>query len=135
MICAEKALILDGNAPIWLYISPVKYIGAGRKWGERLGNDWETIGKCGCEGCPLKGKINRENAGDFNGGCRVRKMPLKEKKSGGGQARGNGGKIAEIEFFEFENHAENGHLSADKRTKSSDNMLVLNQTLTEFDNV
>ena len=41
MICAEKALILDGNVPIWLYISSVKYIGAGRKWGERLGNDWE----------------------------------------------------------------------------------------------
>ena len=61
MICAEKTLILDGNALIWLCISSVKYIRAGRKWGG-------TIGKCGCEGRPLKGKINGGNAGDFDGG-------------------------------------------------------------------
>ena len=93
MICAEKTLILDGNALIWLCISSVKYIRAGRKWGG-------TIGKCGCEGRPLKGKINGGNAGDFDGGCRVRRTPLKGKKSKGGQAGENGGKVAETEFFE-----------------------------------
>ena len=41
------------------------------------------------------------------------------------------GKVAEIEFFEVGNHAENGHLSADKRTKFSDKWFVLFQTSTE----
>ena len=38
--------------------------------------------------------MNGGNAGDFDGGCRVRRMPLKEKKSGGGQAEESGGKRA-----------------------------------------
>ena len=42
-----------------------------------------------------------------------------------------GGKVAEIEFFEVENHAENGHLSPDKRTKSLDKVFVLKKTTTE----
>ena len=46
-----------------------------------------------------------------------------------------GGKVAEIEFFDVGNHAENGHLSADKRTKFSDKRCVLKKTLTIFDNV
>ena len=41
-----------------------------------------------------------------------------------------GGKVAEIEFFDVGNHAENGHLSADKRTKFSDKRCVLKKTLT-----
>lgn len=51
-------------------------------------------------------------------------MPPKEKKSGGGQAGGNGGKVTEIEFFDVGNHAENGYLSTDKVTKFSDKVFV-----------
>ena len=46
-----------------------------------------------------------------------------------------GGKVAEIEFFDVGNHAENGHLSADKRTKFSDKRCVLKKTLTVVVNV
>ena len=46
-----------------------------------------------------------------------------------------GGKVAEIEFFVFLFHAENGHLSADKRTKFSDKRCVLKKTLTTADTV
>ena len=42
-----------------------------------------------------------------------------------------GGKVAKIELFEAGNHAENGHLSADKRTKFSDKVFVLKKTTTE----
>jgi len=41
-----------------------------------------------------------------------------------------GGKVAEIEFFDVGNHAEIGHLLADKRTKFSDKWFVLFQTFT-----
>ena len=50
--------------------------------------------------------------------------PLKGKKSGGGQAGGNGGKSCRNWFFEVGNHAKNGHLSIDKRTKFSDKRCV-----------
>ena len=46
-----------------------------------------------------------------------------------------GGKVAEIEFFEVGNHAENGHLSPDKRTKFSDKVFVLKKTFTSCDPV
>ena len=41
-----------------------------------------------------------------------------------------GGKVAEIEFFDVGNHAENGQLSTDNRTKSSDKRFVLKKTNT-----
>lgn len=40
------------------------------------------------------------------------------------------GKVAKIDFFEVGNHAENGHLSTDKRTKFSDKVFVLKKTFT-----
>ena len=42
-----------------------------------------------------------------------------------------GEKVAKIEFFDVGNHAENGHLSTDKRTKCSDKVFVLKKTFTE----
>ena len=84
----------------------------------------ELLGGCGCEGSPLKEKMNGGNAGDFDGGCRVRRCPLKGKTAGADKQREIGGKVAEIEFFEVGNHAGNGHLSADKRTKFSDKRCV-----------
>ena len=90
------------------------------------------IGKCGCEGCPLKEKMNGGNVGDFDGGCRVRRMPSEREKCAGGQAgKQMGGKVAEIDFFEVGNHAKNEHLSKDKRTKFSDKVFVLKKTSTE----
>lgn len=53
--------------------------------------------------------------------------PEREKMTGAcaGRRLGKvGGKVAEIEFFDVGNHAENGHLSADKRTKFSDKRCV-----------
>ena len=41
------------------------------------------IGKCGCEGCPLKEKMNGGNAGNFDGGCRVRRIPSEREKERG----------------------------------------------------
>ena len=90
----------------------------------------ELLGGCGCEGCPLKGKINGRNAGDFDGGCRVRRCHLNGKNAGVDKQRKMGEKVAEIEFFEVGNHAGNGHLSADKVTKCSDKVFVLKKTLT-----
>ena len=57
-------------------------------------------------------------------------MPSEWEKRRGGQAEENGEKVAEIEFFEVGNHAENGHLSADKVTKCLDKVFVLKKTLT-----
>ena len=57
--------------------------------------------------------MNGGNAGDFDGGCRVRRCHLNGKNAGADKQRKIGGKVAEIEFFEVGNHAENGHLSAD----------------------
>lgn len=42
-----------------------------------------------------------------------------------------GGKVAEIDFFEVGNHAENGHLSTDKVTKISDKVFILKKMFTE----
>ena len=86
--------------------------------------------ECGCEGSPLKEKMNGGNAGDFDGGCRVRRCHLNGKNAGADKQRKIGGKVAEIEFFEVGNHAGNGHLSADKVTKCSDKVFVLKKTLT-----
>ena len=96
------------------------------------GNDWETWLR---RTPPEREDKWGGNAGDFDGGCHVRRMPLKEKKSGGGQARGNGGKVAKIEFFDVGNYAGNGHLSADKVTKCSYKVFVLKKTLTRLDTV
>lgn len=41
-----------------------------------------------------------------------------------------GGKVAEIDFFEVGNHAENGHLSTDKVTKISDKVFILKKMFT-----
>lgn len=52
--------------------------------------------------------------------------PKREKSSDfcvGGQAGEIGGKVAEIEFFQVGNHAEDGHLSADK-------VFILKKTIT-----
>ena len=45
------------------------------------------------------------------------------------------GKVAKIEFFGLRDGAKNGHLSADKWTKSKGKVFVLFQTFTDFDNV
>ena len=58
-------------------------------------------------------------------------MPSERENDGVLQGGQMGGKVAEIEFFDVGNHAENGHLSADKRTKFSDKWFVLFQTFTE----
>ena len=94
---------------------------------EDKGNCW---GEGGCEGRPLKEKMNGGNAGDFDGGCRVRRCHLNGKNAGADKQRKMGEKVAEIEFFEVGNHAGNGHLSADKVTKCSDKVFVLKKTLT-----
>ena len=56
--------------------------------------------------------------GEMSGGCvgtGSAKDALKEGKSWGSCRREEWAeKVAEIEFFEVGNHAENGHLSADK---------------------
>ena len=66
-------------------------------------------------------------------------MPLEREKMAGACVRERlgevGGKVAEIEFFQVGNHAENGHLSADKVTKFSDKVFILKKTITSFDNV
>ena len=74
--------------------------------------------------------MNGGNAGDFDGGCRVRRCHLNGKNAGADKQRKMGEKVTEIEFFEVGNHAENGHLSADKVTKCSDKVFVLKKTLT-----
>ena len=63
----------------------------------------ELLGGCGCEGCPLKGKINGRNAGDFDGGCRVRRCPLNGKNAGADKQRGNEWKkLQKLSFLRFE---------------------------------
>ena len=76
--------------------------------------------------------MNGGNAGDFDGGCRVRRCHLNGKNAGADKQRKMGEKVAEIEFFEVGNHAGNGHLSPDKVTKCSDKVFVLKKTLTVF---
>lgn len=73
--------------------------------------------------------------GAFDGRCRVRRCPLKGKNAGADKQGEMGGKVAEIEFFDVGNHAENGQLSTDNRTKSSDKRFVLKKTNTGFDPV
>ena len=52
-------------------------------------------------------------------------MPPEREKERGADKQGEmGEKVAEIEFFEVGNHAKNGHLSIDKRTKFSDKRCV-----------
>lgn len=68
--------------------------------------------------------------GAFDGRCRVRRCPLKGKNAGADKQGEMGGKVAEIEFFDVGNHAENGQLSTDNRTKSSDKRFVLKKTNT-----
>lgn len=74
-------------------------------------------------------------AGDFGGEFLLRRTPLKGENDGVVQGGQMGGKVAEIEFFEVGNHAKNGHLSKDKRTKFSDKWFVLFQTFTSCDPV
>ena len=77
--------------------------------------------------------MNGGNAGDFDGGCRVRRCHLNGKNAGADKQRKMGEKVAEIEFFEVGNHAGNGHLSADKVTKCSDKVFVfIKQPLTSL---
>ena len=66
----------------------------------------------------------------FGWEVRLRRMPLKEEKAGADKQGEMRGKVAEIDFFEVENHAENGHLSTDKVTKFSDKWFVLKKTST-----
>ena len=63
-------------------------------------------------------------------GIRLRRLPPERENRRGGQAGGNGGKVAKIEFFDVGNHAEIGHLSTDKVTKFSDKWFVLKKTST-----
>ena len=126
MILPGKASILNRTVWFW-YKFCLSDVLKGKKQGRRLGNWW---GECGCEGSPLKEKMNGGNAGDFDGGCRVRRCHLNGKNAGADKQRKMGEKVAEIEFFEVGNHAGNGHLSADKVTKCSDKVFVLKKTLT-----
>ena len=79
--------------------------------------------------------MNGGNAEEFDGGCRVRRCHLNGKNAGADKQRKMGEKVTEIEFFEVGNHAKNGHLSIDKRTKFSDKRCVLKKTLTTADTV
>ena len=61
------------------------------------------IGKCGCEGRPLKEKMNGENAGDFDGGFLLRRTPLKGKNDGGSCREGKWAeKLHKLSFLKLE---------------------------------
>ncbi len=62
----------------------------------------ELLGGCGCEGSPLKEKMNGGNAGDFDGGCRVRRCPLKGKTAGADKQRKMGEKLQKLSFLKLE---------------------------------
>ena len=64
---------------------------------------WENCwGGCGCEGSPLKEKMNGGNAGDFDGGCRVRRCPLKGKTAGADKQKKMGEKLQKLSFLKLE---------------------------------
>ena len=111
----------------WLPRTWGKYIVTGRKQGE-----W--IGKARLRQDSPK---RADNGGNYRGfewnfvceGCR-----FGGESSGfrqGGQAGKWAEKVAEIEFFQDGNHAENGHLSTDKVTKCSGKVFALKKTATE----
>lgn len=132
LLCAgddspRKGFNFEHNRLAFGINSACRTLWKGRRQGRRPGNCW---GEGGYEGSPLKEKMNGGNAGDFDGGCRVRRCPLNGKNAGADKQRKIGGKVAEIEFFEVGNHAKNGHLSADKVTKCLDKVFVLKKTLT-----
>ena len=62
----------------------------------------ELLGGCGCEGSPLKEKMNGGNAGDFDGGCRVRRCPLNGKNAGADKQRKMGKKLQKLSFLKLE---------------------------------
>ena len=59
----------------------------------------KLLGGCGCEGSLLKEKMNGGNAGDFDGGCRVRRCPLKGKTAGADKQRKMGKKLHKLSFL------------------------------------
>ena len=76
-----------------------------------------------------------EMPGILMGDVVCKECPERGKKLGSCRREEWAEKVAEIEFFEVGNHAENGHLSPDKVTKSSDKWFVLKKTFTRFDPV
>ena len=62
----------------------------------------ELLGGCGCEGSPLKEKMNGGNAGDFDGGCRVRRCHLNGKNAGADKQRKMGKKLQKLSFLKLE---------------------------------
>lgn len=62
----------------------------------------ELLGGCGCDGSPLKEKMNGGNAGDFDGGCRVRRCPLNGKNAGADKQRKMGKKLQKLSFLKLE---------------------------------
>ena len=89
------------------------------------------------EETPAESPKRADNGGNYRGfewnfvceGCR-----FGGESSGfrqGGQAGKWAEKVAEIEFFQDGNHAENGHLSTDKVTKCSGKVFALKKTATE----
>ena len=72
-------------------------------------------------------------AGDFGGDVMCEGCPLKGKTAGADKQGEMGEKVAKIDFLEVGNHAEIGHLSADKRTKCSDKVFVLKKTFTQVE--
>ena len=62
----------------------------------------KLLGGCGCEGSLLKEKMNGGNAGDFDGGCRVRRCPLNGKNAGADKQRKMGKKLQKLSFLKLE---------------------------------
>lgn len=62
----------------------------------------ELLGGCGCDGSPLKEKMNGGNAEDFDGGCRVRICHLNGKNAGADKQRKMGKKLQKLSFLKLE---------------------------------
>ena len=62
----------------------------------------KLLGGCGCEGSLLKEKMNGGNAGDFDGGCRVRRRHLNGKNAGADKQRKMGEKLQKLSFLKLE---------------------------------
>ena len=95
---------------------------------------WEFV----CEGYPLKEQMTGKMRGILVGTSTAKDTPEREKMTvacAGRRLGKVGGKVAEIEFFQIECHAENGHLSADKWTKIVDKVFDLKKTITTADTV
>ena len=60
------------------------------------------VGGCGVVGSPLKENLKGGNAGDFDGGCRVRRCPLNGKNAGADKQRKMGKKLQKLSFLKLE---------------------------------